>query len=454
MLIPLLVTPARYGLWRIVLLVWQYGAYLNLGSFALLNRELPGLLATGQQERLSQMRQTAFWGTMAVASLVAIGIVTYSLIPAAGDDPQRLWALRISAFGLIAQLVMMYVQVDHRVHSRFGRLSLLVFLQGLAGLFIMIPLAFAAGVPGLTGGLLLATILATVSLGRRDAFEPPALDLGGFFRQVKQGIPLSSVPFLNSAIAGVGQIVTASLLGLESAGYYGLGAMIGTIVYSVPRALGSVLYPRYLESYATAGGSEQTGTLIRSSLQVVSISSTLAACGAAIVLAPFFEHIVPKYLPAAGATYALIAMMPFVSHALVLQNALLAGRLHRRIIILQVIFVALSAVLSLSGAIVFRDVTWVALGIMLAGVGYGLSTMWLTLAATGTGDRSPFREVLSELRPVVIMGGLTIAMVAWWKPSDSQLSSIIVSAAQLLAISPVAVFYGLRIWRMARVGDG
>jgi hypothetical protein len=103
MVVPLLVTPARYGLWRIILLVWQYGTYLHLGSFAALNRELPGLLATGEHERLSRMRQTAFWGTMALTSLVAIGILAYSLTPAAGDDPQRLWALRISAFGLIAQ---------------------------------------------------------------------------------------------------------------------------------------------------------------------------------------------------------------------------------------------------------------------------------------------------------------------------------------------------------------
>jgi len=39
-LIPLLVTPPQYGMWRLVLIVWQYGAYMHLGSFALLNREL------------------------------------------------------------------------------------------------------------------------------------------------------------------------------------------------------------------------------------------------------------------------------------------------------------------------------------------------------------------------------------------------------------------------------
>jgi len=399
------------------------------------------------------MRQTAFWGTMALTSLVAIGILAYSLTPAAGDDPQRLWALRISAFGLIAQQIMLYVRVDHRVHSRFGKLSLLLFLHGLAALLIMIPLAYAAGVPGLAAGLLLSMILVTIALGRRDAFEPPALDLKGFSRLIVQGVPLSSLPFLNSAISSVGQIVSATVLGLEAAGFYGLGAMIGTIIYAVPRSLGKVLYPRYLVTYANTKDPRQAGHLIRRSIQIISVTSTLAACGAAIVLDPVLRHVFPNYLPAIGATYALIAMMPFLAHALVLQDALLAFRLHRQVILLQVFFVLVSAGLSLAGAIVFGDVAWVAIGIMLASIGYGLSTIWLSFAAIGAEDRSTLREMLSELAPVVIMGGVTIAMLIAWNPAWTRNSSILESAAQLLAIGPIAIFYCVRIWRSTRA-DG
>jgi O-antigen/teichoic acid export membrane protein len=453
MAVPLLVTPARYGLWRLILLAWQYGMYLHLGSFALLNRELPGLLAKGEHHQVSRMRQTAFWGTMSLASLVSLGIIVYSFTPVAGDDPQRLWTLRICAFGLIAQLVMMYARLDHRVHSRFGRLSLFVFSYGLASLLTMIPLGYVAGVPGLAAGLFLSAIIVTFTFGRRDAFERPALDIRGFLRQVAQGAPISALPFLNSSIGGVGQIVSASALDLESAGYYGLGAMIGSIVYAIPRSLGKVLYPRYLATYATANDPRRMGLLLRRSLEIVSVTSTLTACGAAIVLDPVLENLFPKYLPARGATYALIAMMPFLSHALVLQNALLAFRLHRQVILLQVFFVLVSAGLSLTGAIVFGDVAWVAIGIMLASVGYGLSMMWLSFSATGAEDRSALREVLSELTPVVIMGGLTIALLIAWNPAWTRSSSILESAAQLLAIGPIAAFYCVRIWRSTR-GSG
>jgi len=450
LVIPLLLTPARYGLWRIILLVWQYGAYLDVGSFALLNRELPGLLATGEEGRLSAMRQIAFWGTIALASLVAVGLVVFSLTPAAGSDPQQLWALRISAVGLVVQEVSGYVSVDLRVYSLFGRLSLLVFSSALSALLFMVPLAYVAGVPGLAAGMLLSTGLTAAFLGRRSAFEPPGLDLRVFVRQSIEGLPLTIPPFLNTAMSSVGQIVAASVLGLESAGFYGLGVMIGSVVYAVPRALGKVLYPRYLASYATAQDPRQTGALLRSSIHVTTVSSTATVCAAAILLGPVYEQVFPRYLPALGATYALVAMMPFLSYALVLQTALLAFRLHSRVIASQLGFVAVSALLSLAGASIFRDVTWVAIGVMLANSGYGLAMLWLALSTTSSGGRSPLREMLSNLLPVVLMGGMTIALLVLWKPSEERASRVLVPLGQLLVLSPVVAFYGLRTWRVLR----
>lgn len=450
LVVPLVVSPTQFGLWRVILLVWQYGQYLHLGSFELLNREIPGLIATGERERLSRVRRISFWSTMALASLAGLAAVAFTFTPAAGGDPEQIWALRIIAFGLVAQPVMTYVRLDHRAHSRFGRMSLLGLSHGACAIAMMIPLAWVAGVPGLAAGLVFATVLVAVAFGRRDAFEPPGLYPRAFLRQVAQGIPLSSVSFLNTAIVSVGQIVSASILGLEAAGFYGLGMMIGTLVYAIPRATGKVLYPRYLASYSRARDSRESGHLIRRSIQISSITSTLAVCGAAIVLEPVFTYVFPEYAPALPATYALIAMMPFLAQVLVLQSALLAFRLHRQIIGLQIFFVVISAALSLVGAIVFRDVVWVALGIMASTIAYGLSAMWLTLAATGAGDRSPAREMLSALLPILVLGTPTVAMLALWRPSGTQHSSILVSAMQLLAIAPIAAFYGLRLWHAAR----
>jgi len=446
--IPMLVTPARYGLWRILLLVWQYGVYLHLGSFALLNRDLPGLLARKEQGRASAMRQIAFWGTMATCSLAALGLIAFSAIPSLRADPEQAWALRISAIGLVAQQVFLYLTMDFRVHSAFGKMSLLGFCQAAAALVFMLPLAYVAGVPGLALGMALAALLAITAFARRSAFDPPRFELRSFARQAASGLPLSSLPFLNTTITSVGQIVAASVLGLEATGFYGLGVMIGTLVYAIPRALGMVLYPRYLESTALDENPGKIARLLRRSITVTSIMGVLTVCAVAIFLDLIYRYAFPGYLPALTSTYLLLAMMPFLSYALVLQNALLALRLHGKTIALQLLFISLSAGLSLAGALAFGDVKWVALGVMIANIGYGISTLWLALSATRQPGRSPLREILAELRPALVLGGATIAMLALWRPDDALASRITVPLAQLLVLSPVAAFFGLRLVRV------
>jgi O-antigen/teichoic acid export membrane protein len=452
--VPLLVTPARYGLWRILLLVWQYGVYLNLGSFALLNRELPGLIALEDHSRVSVMRQTAFWGAMVVASLVAIALIVFSLFPVLGADPATVWALRISAVGLIAQQVFLYLMVDSRVHAQFGRMSLLAFCQASAALVFMVPLGYFAGVPGLASGMTLAAILTTAAFARRSAFDPPKLKLRAFFQQAARGLPLGGLPFLNTTITSVGQIVAASTLGLEATGFYGLGVMIGTVVYAIPRALGMVLYPRYLESFAISEDPANIGRLLRRSIGITSVVGAVTVCGVGVCLELIYRYVFPSYLPALASTYALLAMMPFLSYALVLQNALLALRLHKKAIYLQVGFIGLSIALSLVGAFAFGDVKWVALGVMVANTSYGLGTLWLALSATRQAERSPLREILLELRPALVMGSVTIAMVAFWRPADELSSRVLTAAGQLLVLGPAAVFFGLRVLRVGRETEG
>ncbi len=90
---------------------------------------------------------------------------------------------------------------------------------------------------------------------------------------------------------------------------------------------------------------------------------------------------------------------------------------------------------------------------MVANLGYGIAVMWLALAATRTVGRSPLREIYEALSPVVVVGGMTIALIMLWVPSDDGISQIGVPAGQLLVLSPAAVFYGMRSWRMLRATE-
>jgi O-antigen/teichoic acid export membrane protein len=436
-------------MWRLVLVLWQYGAYLHLGSFALLNRELPGLLVKGERARLITIRQTAFWGTVAVTALVAASLLAFGIVGGATNRTERAWALGIVSVGLLAQQISLYVLVQFRVESRFAQMSLQGFVEAFAGLLLMLPLAFVAGVPGLALGLTVSTGIAAALFARRDMFDPPRLELKTFARQAVAGAPLSGLPFLNATIASVGQIVVASALGIEAAGFYGLGLMVGMVVYAVPNAVGLVLYPRYLTSYATTSDRSYVRQLLRRSVRLTTIISASIVSIGALLLNPLYHLLFPRYVAALSTSYALIAMMPFVAYALVLQNALIALRKHPHVIAIQVAAVGLSAGLSLVGALIFHDVAWVAIGVMLANVGSGLATLWLGLSATRSDAASPFREVVVEITPVLVLGAITFGMVKLQGSSGGR-PILLVLASELALLGIFIGAFGLTSLRMLR----
>jgi len=57
---PKIVAPDDYGLWRLVFVAWQFGMFLHLGSFAYLNRELPGLIAVGKWKEVAEIQQMGY----------------------------------------------------------------------------------------------------------------------------------------------------------------------------------------------------------------------------------------------------------------------------------------------------------------------------------------------------------------------------------------------------------
>jgi O-antigen/teichoic acid export membrane protein len=450
--IPFLVSPSQYGIWRLVLIVWQYGAYLHLGTFALLNREMPEMIVKGKQASLIPLRQTAFWGTMAVSAIVVGLLVTFNILIPETARPEQTWAMGIASVGLIAQQVSLYVLVLFRVESRFGEMSMQGFIEAFAGLLLMIPLVLVIGVPGLALGLTLASIVATALFARLKMFDPPRLHIRAFVRQAKAGAPLSSLPFLNATIASVGQVVTASALGIEAAGLYGIGLVMGMIVYAVPNAVGMVLYPRYLTSYATESDHSEVGRLVRRSVKVTSAVCISAVCLGAVLLQPVYRTFFPRYVAALSTSYILMAMMPFVAYALVLQNALIALRKHTQVIAIQGAAVVLSAVLSVVGAFAFRSVVWVAIGVMVANILSGLATLWLGFSATRIAGRSPTREIVAELAPVILLGTATLAMIKAQNSFPNKPSLGLVGAEFFVVVALVTVF-GLKTFQALKAED-
>lgn len=450
LVIPILVTPVQYGLWRIVLLAWQYGLYLHAGSFALLNRELPGLRALDKLDEARRMRETAFWGTMAVSTMACLGLVAWSMRPSLHAAPETAWSIRITGLGLIAQQIWLYQGYLFRVRQQFGRLAVATFANAALALVGMAALAPTWGVAGLAGGMFASMIVVALACTRWAGTEPLALRPRVFARMAAEGFPLTVLPLMTTAIRSAGPIVAAAVLGLEATGFIGIGLMFGTIVFAVPKTLATVLYPRYLTRYAKTGKASDLGRPLRISIGLTAKVTPLVAGGAVVALEPLFRLVFPKYLPALMATYLLLVMMPFLAFSVVAQPLLLTLRRHWTLLVIMVIALVLTVAAAWAGALIEPTAAGVASGVCLVNSLFGIAVLSFSLAWTSDGERAIWPEVLGYLLPSVVAAVIIGGMMFIPTSEPNSTMYFLITGGRLLLVSAVGLWVLLRVWRQAK----
>ncbi len=344
LVLPLLVSPAQFGAWRVVQLIWQYGFYLHLGSFAIVNRELPGLLAGGRDAEAADERTNALWGTLAVTGLAALAVAGAALAGGSWLGEAGPFAIGLAAAGLLVQQVGTYEACVFRSRAEFGRMSVAALAASVLGLALSVALAPRFGVDGLVAGTVVGMLASTVVFARAAGFDRPRLRLPKFAAQAREGFALGVVPMLVTGLTTVAHGVCATIFDAERTGYLGIGAMMGSAVLAVPNALGMALYPRLLTQLARSAEPGTVGPLLRRSLRVASVASVAAVCGGIVLLDPLLEHVLPAYRPGLGAARIQLAGMALLAHLAVVQNAMIALRRQGEIL------VALGAALGVSGA--------------------------------------------------------------------------------------------------------
>ncbi len=412
LIIPALFSPAQYGMWRNIKLIWQYGLYLHLGSMPTLNRELPGLAATERWEEHDRQRRAGLWGGLFVTT-IAIALV---LLATLGDwmpaSPGDAWAVRIAVLGLLAQQFQTYQQMIFRVRSEFGLLTLTDVAKGLLGLLLVVGLGWLWGVLGMVLGFVGALSAVAVASFFRVPYDRPQLPDGVFAGQIRQGLPLMSISFLAVAIDTSGQVITNDL-NLTQAGYFGIALMFGSMIYALPKVLNKVLYPRFLAAFARGGGSrKETGALMRLSLRLTAVTAAPAAAVGALVAGPFFTLWYTRYEPALPVAYVLILSMTVVSLRYAVQNALIAIRRHNALITLQVAALVLSYGLGWAGAAQTGDATGVAVGVAAASSSVAVLVVGLALVGTGSTAAAACREVLLLLTPIAVLTAITVGAIS------------------------------------------
>lgn len=443
--VPLLVTPAQYGIWRLVLLLWQYGMYLHCGAFSYLNRELPNLYETGATETARGLRRSALAGALVVTGIASLLVFAWSLFASDGAG-EYAWAVRLTALGLLVQTWVVYQATILRSTSQFGLMTRTSLSGGVVTLIAILLLTPSLGVVGLALAMVLGQVAAAVHGARRVGLERPQLRPKEFLQIARSGGSLTVLPVITTLSASVGQVISASGLGLAEAGQYGIGLMIGGTIVTLPRTLSVVLYPRYLVAFTGEQGHESVGALLRRSFWVTS-TLTPALTGVAMILVePLFVYLYPAYAEGLPAVRLLLAASAFEAVGAGVQNAAFALRKQRALLVQRGLGLLLSALLAWAGCVHLGNVAGVALGVAIAqlvtnGVSVRAAFAW------SAADASPAtRETIGVFAPTLLAVTAAACAASVGDLSHSVVEDAVVLLARLGVVLVVSLFILWKGW--------
>ena len=299
LVIPGLLGPLAYGVWKTLDLIQNYAKFIDLGARAALRREIPYAVGKDDTARLALVRDVAF-GVNNAAILIA-GAVTVA-IALGVDEP----AMRSALFVFLPLLFVehVYAYLEHLLygHKEFPTMAKINIVVRVAGAAAAIPLTWAFGLTGLIVGSALTYLGGTLLQLRLIGFAiRPRWSWTVYRELVTVGFPAHLNGFLYNILLSIGRLFVLSFLGLTGMGFYALGTTINQYIFQLSYTFGNVLSPHLVERYTERERIEDLREMVVAPLLIISKATPLilglvffGAKGAILTVLPEFE---PGILP-------------------------------------------------------------------------------------------------------------------------------------------------------------
>ena len=300
--------PAETGLLNNLAVIPAYLAFLQLGVFSGLSRELPFHRGAGEHARAQRLVTTAAGAATWIAVLGAIPCLLGALIHRLrGGDALGSWGLVAMAVVGFASPVTAHLETSLRGLQEFNRLGWGVLAANAAALLLNgLVAAF-----GVTGGLLrlaLAAVAGMLARFRRDLWWwHGRVDWLRAKELAHVGFPLMLSGSFFSLLMVADRSLVAVFLDKEQAGQFALAGLIVNSMQFLPQSLSVVLFPRIAKHYGATGSSRALRRFLWISLgfnvaTIVPVS--LLAYG---TVGPLIGWLFPKYV--SGVPAAKIACL-------------------------------------------------------------------------------------------------------------------------------------------------
>ncbi len=351
LLLKMLLSPARMGVWQAVKVFISYGNYANLGISKGAIREFTVACGAGETASARRGLDLAFsvntvsslaYAAVLVAAGVWIGRTTSG--PWAGA-----WALGLAVGGALAVLgrYVTFRVTILRARQEFGLTSRLAVLEAVLTLAIAGTAAWLWGLAGLYLGTLAVLTASLVFVQRHSATRLRwAWDGAEVRRLVVVGGPILLAGTVSSLFRSLDKLMILGYLSDREfqLGCYSVGLMVSSQLFGLGNMLAMVMGPRYGRKFGRSGNRREVARLAARATEFQAAAIGLPAALAVIAGPPLLAWLLPAYETGLAPLVWLVPGAVAMTLALPASQYLVAVDRQRRALAVVAVATALAAV--------------------------------------------------------------------------------------------------------------
>jgi len=320
--------PALFGSWNILMVIFTYGNYSQLGFLDGMNKYMPLLKGKSDFKGAEQVKNNTFWvtGLCTVIFCLLLIVLSLSVKPLAAFMPFNLGICVLAVIIILAQLFVVLTSLL-RIDKKFGLLAASPVLLSLY--FLLAVLLLFKFYDNKLYAVLFAMALSYLLVNLYIAYKGKyVFKCTWDFSVIKKifwiGLPIVIIQIAYGLFISIDRWMIVGFLGQVHVGYYGLGISMSNFLYGAFSMVAFTTYPTMLEMFGRSGDEAASKKLIEQSSLALSyclaVICPLCCLGIPLLVAYFL----PAYLPGISSAVILSLGAYFLSLTTIFGNYLVS----------------------------------------------------------------------------------------------------------------------------------
>ncbi len=436
--------PALYGAWNILMVIFTYNSYADLGLANGMNKEMPYLRGKGDASGAEAVKDNTFWAISLIATGVNIFLIAASFVFRARLPEGMVVAVCILAITNVLFHLYSFLVSLLRTDKEFGLFGLAQALLSLTSLAFVVVF-FKVSPDRLYGALSALAIgyffVALYIVCRTRYRVRLTLDLQRVIGIFKTGFPLITIQVGAILLISIDRWMIAGMIGQIDLGYYGIGLTMANFLFAGASTVAFTLYPFMLERFGQTNDAVQSERLVYTPLLVLSYLMAVGCTMTAFVIPPLITYVLPAYVSGITAVIILVFGVYFISIMTICGNFLVSVNKQSTILYVQMVLIPFSIALNYILIKIGLGIEGVAAGTAAIYVIYGTSVILVALRSFTRENGALFAKAMRVYLPFAVsLLSYLLLRGAFGSTSSSLKGDILVTALRIsVFLGPVTL---------------